>query len=126
MKIHERIKEIRLDQGLSQNKFGERLGVTRDMLSNIEYNRVAPKPIFINHLCETFNVNRDWLMTGEGEMYNTKDKDEEFLYLVKALNAENDDYKKRIIKLMLKLKKDEDWYLVESLVKRLAEGDELL
>ncbi len=50
MKIHERIKEIRLDQGLSQNKFGERLGVTRDMLSNIEYNRVAPKPIFINHL----------------------------------------------------------------------------
>ncbi len=65
-------------------------------------------------------------MTGEGEMYNTKDKDEEFLYLVKALNAENDDYKKRIIKLMLKLKKDEDWYLVESLVKRLAEGDELL
>ena len=126
MKIHERIKEIRLDQGLSQNKFGERLGVTRDMLSNIEYTRVAPKPIFINHLCETFNVNRDWLMTGEGEMYNTKDKDEEFLYLVKALNAENDDYKKRIIKLMLKLKKDEDWYLVESLVKRLAEGDELL
>ncbi len=126
MKIHERIKEIRVDQGLSQSKFGEKLGITRDMLSNIEYNRVTPKPIFINHLCETFNVNKDWLLTGEGEKYNKKDKDEEFLHLVKALNAENDDYKKRIIQLMLKLKKDEDWYLVESLVKRLAEGEELM
>ncbi|WDQ30454.1 helix-turn-helix transcriptional regulator [Paenibacillus marchantiae] len=66
--MHNRIKAIRKYLGLSQSVFGERLGVSRDVISNIEYNRVQPKELFIKHLCERYSVNEKWLLLGEGEM----------------------------------------------------------
>lgn len=66
IKINKRIKEIREDINLSQQKFGEKLGVSRDVISNIENNRVEVKTVFITHMCEVFNVNKCWLETGEG------------------------------------------------------------
>ncbi len=50
--INKRIKEIREDINLSQQKFGEKLGVSRDVISNIENNRVEVKTVFITHMCE--------------------------------------------------------------------------
>ncbi|MEW9490127.1 helix-turn-helix transcriptional regulator, partial [Clostridioides difficile] len=52
--INKRIKEIREDINLSQQKFGEKLGVSRDVISNIENNRVEVKTVFITHMCEVF------------------------------------------------------------------------
>lgn len=67
--INKRIKEIREDINLSQQKFGEKLGVSRDVISNIENNRIEVKTVFITHMCEIFNVNKEWILTGEGEIY---------------------------------------------------------
>lgn len=67
--ISTRIRKIRKDANLSQPAFGEKLGVSKDVISNIEYDRVEPKPLLINYMCEIFNVNKDWLTKGTGEMY---------------------------------------------------------
>ncbi|HFL3561985.1 TPA: helix-turn-helix domain-containing protein [Clostridioides difficile] len=66
---NKRIKEIREDINLSQQKFGEKLGVSRDVISNIENNRVEVKTVFITHMCEVFSVNQVWLETGEGRKF---------------------------------------------------------
>ena len=74
--MHKRIKELRESLPLSQGDFGKKMGVSRDVINNIERNR-NKKPIseiFIAHLCETFDVNETWLRTGEGEMLNHTDK----------------------------------------------------
>ena len=42
--LNERIKAIRHKLGLSQDEFGRQLGVTRGAITNIELNKVAPKP----------------------------------------------------------------------------------
>lgn len=73
--INKRIKEIREDINLSQQKFGEKLGVSRDVISNIENNRVEVKTVFITHMCEVFNVNKCWLETGEGEKFIVQEYD---------------------------------------------------
>ncbi len=62
----ENIKALRKQLGLSQADFGEKLGVSRDVIANIEYGRVKPKPIFTNHICDVFHVNKDWLLHGNG------------------------------------------------------------
>ena len=72
MLLSERIKKIRKTENLTQTKFGEKLGVSRDVISNFESGRVEPKPLFINHLCISFNINKDWLLNGTGNMYNSK------------------------------------------------------
>ncbi|WP_434751374.1 helix-turn-helix domain-containing protein [Paenibacillus amylolyticus] len=66
--LHNRIKAIRKYFGLSQSTFGEKLGVSRDVISNLEYNRVQPKEPLIKHICERYSVDEKWLLSGEGEM----------------------------------------------------------
>ena len=67
--INERIIKIRKEAGLTQTAFAEILGVTRSVISNLEYNKVEAKPLLLNHLANVFNINKIWLETGEGDMY---------------------------------------------------------
>jgi len=67
--LYERIKAVRKALDLSQKEFGNRLGVSRDVVANIEYNRVEPQKILIQHICAKFAVNTDWLENGEGDMF---------------------------------------------------------
>lgn len=65
-----RMKELRETLGLSMPAFGRKLGCSRDVIANIEYGRVAPKEVFLNHLCEIYGVNPLWLFEGSGSMFN--------------------------------------------------------
>lgn len=67
-----RIRAVREALGLSQRKFGERLGVSRDVISNLEYGRVPPKELLLQHICQLYGVNETWLRTGEGEMFHSQ------------------------------------------------------
>lgn len=69
MDIYERIKQVRKNMNLTQEAFGERLGVSRSVIKNIDCKLVAPKPLFIEHLCEVFNINKEWLVSGVGDMF---------------------------------------------------------
>lgn len=69
MNINARIKKLRQSLNLSQDDFGKKLGVTRGAITNIELNKTEPKPLFINLICEVFNVNTNWLLNGEGDMF---------------------------------------------------------
>lgn len=67
MEIYERIRELRKDLKLSQNAFGEKVGVSRDVISNIEQNRLTKpelKKSLIKLICKEFGVNEEWLENG--------------------------------------------------------------
>lgn len=91
-----RIKAVREALKLSQREFGEKLGVSRDVISNIEYNRVAPKELLLRHMCELYHVNQHWLETGDGEMFLDDPSEtgrlEEALKIFKSLRPEFQDY----------------------------------
>ena len=60
MEMHERIKELRKEHlHLSQTEFGEKLGVSRSVINNIERNALArpdQKLSLIKLMCNVFNV----------------------------------------------------------------------
>ena len=68
MEMHERIRDLRKNQlHLSQTAFGERLGVSRSVINNIELNilsRPEQKLSLIKLMCREFNVREDWLLNG--------------------------------------------------------------
>lgn len=67
--MHERLKLIRKNSGLTQADFASAIGATRVMVAKYETNAVIPdKPIRML-ICERFNVNETWLETGEGKPY---------------------------------------------------------
>lgn len=91
-----RIKAVREALGLSQREFGERLGVSRDVISNLEYERVKPRELLLRRICQLFGVNEHWLKTGEGEMFlgsliNVAELDEA-ICIFKTLRPEFQDY----------------------------------
>lgn len=51
-------------------EFGRRLGCSRDVIANIEYGRVEPKEVLMDHMCEIYRVNREWLYHGQGPMFS--------------------------------------------------------
>lgn len=67
--MNDRIKEVRKALDLSQEEFGKRLGVSRGVIVNMELNRAEIKPLFIEHLCSMFSINKHWLETGRGQMF---------------------------------------------------------
>ena len=70
--INKRITGIRTALNKKQGEFASDLGYKQTRLSMIE-NEHNPVPNdLVNLICLTFNINENWLRTGEGEMFNTK------------------------------------------------------
>lgn len=69
MEMHERIKFLRNDMRLTQEAFGNRLAVSRDMVNNLERGRVDIKEHIIKLICAEFSVNEDWLRSGSGSIF---------------------------------------------------------
>lgn len=70
--MNERIKELRKSLGLTQEKFSNRIGIKRNTLANYEIGRNDPIDGIVFSICREFNVNEEWLRTGEGEMFEKK------------------------------------------------------
>ena len=96
--MNERIKQLRLTLGLSQEEFGNRLGMGRGAITNIELKKVEPKPLLISLICREFRVSETWLRTGEGEMFLPVDTDEELAQVLTKINLSDDQPIKSIIK----------------------------
>ena len=73
MEMHDRIRELRKNHlHLSQTAFGERLGVSRSVINNIELNALArpdQKLSLIKLMCKEFSVSEDWLLNGTERMF---------------------------------------------------------
>ena len=67
--MNTRIEELRNALGLSQDKFGEALGVTRTAVCAWENGRRGISEQTIISVCREFNVNRAWLVEGVGDMF---------------------------------------------------------
>ena len=71
--MNERIKKIRLDFGMNQFEFANELCFTTSMISQMENGIAKITDRTINAICSKFHINRDWLLTGEGNMYIEND-----------------------------------------------------
>lgn len=66
----ERVSEVRKSLGLTLEKFGEKLGVTKTTISRIEKGVNNLTDQMAISICREYNVNYDYLMYGEGEMFD--------------------------------------------------------
>lgn len=70
MSYGERIKQVRRALHLTLEKFGGRLGVTKTAISNLENSSRNLTDQMAKAICREFNVNYEWLMTGDGPMFS--------------------------------------------------------
>ena len=96
--VEERIRELRKSLKLSQSAFGEKLGVSRDVINNLEQGRVAPSDLIINMICAKFGVNEDWLRSGDGEMFTPMTPDMKVAKLFgKVMKEDLSEFKQELL-----------------------------
>lgn len=124
--MHNRIKSVReslrTDKGkkYTQTLFAESLHVTRDMIATYESGKVEPTPLFINSLCEKYNVNEDWLRTGSGEMFKEINRHEQITrFIGELLNDPPDTFRFRLINALAELPVEE-WEMLADLCERIV------
>ena len=70
MSQSERIRLIRKELNLTLEKFGERLGVGKTAISKLEKGERSLTDQMARSICREYNVSYDYLVNGEGEMFD--------------------------------------------------------
>ena len=113
--INERIKKLRKSLGLTSEKFGSNLGVGKTAISGIETGRRNVTDQMFLAICREYNVNPDWLRTGEGEMFVEDNEDYLFRWVGKVLKDTPESLKKRLLNFLSSLD-DSDWEALEKIL----------
>lgn len=116
----ERVKELRKALGLSGEKFGEKIGLKRNSLSQIETGKNNLSEQNILAICREFNVNEEWLRSGTGEMFKDMTLDEEIISFIGDIQWDaSNTFKKRFISAIAKLN-EEEWEVLEKIITTCA------
>lgn len=116
--MNERLKELRTKLGLSQEKFGERLGVTKSSISKSEKNERGITEQTIKLICREFNVDYLWLTEGLGEMFSSSDFD--FMEKIDRIMFGENEFHKNLFKTLSELDVDE-LLVLENVMKKFNE-----
>lgn len=108
--MNERISLIRKDAGLTQEEFGAKVGgLSRNYIWMVEKGDRIPSDRTISDICRVFNVNEEWLRTGQGEMFKPKSRNEElFEFATKVAEGDPGSIQAQLLAVMARLT-DEQW-----------------
>lgn len=122
MNENERIKAIRQSLNLTLEKFGQQLGVTKVAVYNIEKANRNVTEQMRKAICREFNVNYNWLVSGEGDMFNRTD--ETISDSIDRIMAGENEFHKNLFKTLATLDEKELLSLEKIIDKYLAISNE--
>lgn len=67
--LNERIRELRIASGFSQVELAEKLGVSKQSVSNWENDNIQPSIEILVKISRTFNVSTDFLLGEDNHTY---------------------------------------------------------
>ena len=121
--MKERIKQVRKESGLNQVEFGARVGVKGNTIGNYELGLRNPSDAVIFSICREFNINKDWLEKGEGEMRVKLSRNAEITMWSSKITRSDYDipFAQEFVHMLTKLDM-EDWKTLEKMTKMLYKG----
>lgn len=115
-----RVRELRKELQLTLEKFGKPLGVGKTAISKIENGERGLTDQMILAICREYNVDENWLRTGEGEMFKKLNRQQELAQLTATLfKEEEDSFKSRLIMALAQLS-EEEWELLEDISEKIT------
>lgn len=117
--MNKRIREVRDFYKLTQEDFGKKIGSARNTIANYENGNRTPSNSVIISICREFNVNEDWLRTGNGKMLIEIDKENQLMaWAGSVLGSSDESFKKRFVKMLSELD-ESDWETLEKIATKL-------
>lgn len=119
--LNSRIKEIRKELKLTQLEFAKKINRTQTTVSEYEKGSATITDRTVADICREFNVNEEWLRTGNGVMFKQQLNINSMLSAdVARLIMSSDDFTKRLVHTYLSLP-DEAKQAVAEFLKKVVE-----
>lgn len=118
--IGKRVKKIRLQKGISQEKFGELIGIKKAAVSKIENGDNSLSKSNLIAICRQFNISEDWLLHGKGEMFIPESRENTIRkFFENAMSSDTDLAKiqRRFINTLISLD-EEEWIVLDRFMKK--------
>ena len=106
--LKDRVKLLRKTLNLSQEEFGKRIYVSQSLLTEIESGNRKVNNRTIQLIVSEYNANKDWILTGNGDMFSAPPPDIRKKRLLEIFNELDDmlqDYILLQSKELLKIQK---------------------
>lgn len=120
--MKERIKKVRKELNLTQQKMADSINVKRNTLALYEAGKINPSEAVISLICRTFRVNEEWLRGGVGAMFLKTDGNI-LSELAEEFNLS--DKQKAVISAFLKLTDEQKDAIIEAISAVAAEMEQL-
>lgn len=121
--ISERIDFLIKTKGISKTDFANTLKVTQPYISKIINKGTIPSERLLEDICDKFNVNKEWLEHGTGEMFITLSRNEIITdFMADLLKEEEPSFRKRFIEVFAALDPS-DWEELEKIAEKIIKKD---
>lgn len=112
--LNERINYLIKSLGMKKTAFAEKLNVSQAFVSQLCSGVKQPSERTIQDICTKFNVNEEWLRTGNGEIFIRLSRNDEISKFVgELMKEEEDSFKNRLIAGLAALD-DTGWDVLET------------
>lgn len=107
--MNERLKILRETLNLSQEEFGNRVGIkSRAHISSMEKGRRDIIDRTIRDICREYNVNEHWFRTGEGPMFKESSDSVDTLHeIIRSFDIEQLELMKECLGMIIKEKESD-------------------
>ena len=112
----QRIKQVRKSLGLTLEKFGTKIGMKSNSISQLENGINSLTDSTAKAICREYNVDYIWLTTGEGDMF--VDTDDTFMAKIDSILTGEDDNFKNLFRIMVDFN-DEEIQFINSMIDKI-------
>lgn len=118
--MKDRFKELRKELNVTQQEFADKLKISRNFVAQIEMGSKVPSDRTIDDVCREFNVNEEWLRTGNGDMFIPGIKDKQIsAMLADVMKSGEDSFRHRLVSALARLD-NEGWDNLEKLIDMIS------
>lgn len=117
----DRISKVIRDKEKTKTAFSDRINVSQAFVSQMCSGLKVPSDRTIADICREYDVNEEWLRTGQGDPYIQLSRDEELAqFFGDVMKGEDPDFRRRLLSVMSRLTTDE-WALLEQMAWKLVD-----
>lgn len=114
--MNKRIYEVRQSASLSMRAFGEKIGISGQSVARLESGENNPSEQTIRAICSEFNINRDWLVDGVGQMEASRPFVPELMRILRQHPA-----LKTVLESLVTEMDAEDWAALNAIARKFVE-----
>lgn len=101
--MRQRIKALRKALKMNQTEFGQATMTSLSAVQKWESGENTPSPAIVALMATKWNVSETWLRTGEGEMFEELDPDEELMRFVGTITKDDSHPLNRLARILAHL-----------------------